>query len=111
MSRPLAVEGETISTLGRVRSNEVPEEEIYRRIVSTGNSQSMNIRTKVVLRAGFELLVHHELLNLPRHRLNVVDNQLIQIGELMRAINHKLGAHCLARRISVEFDNICSTAR
>ena len=66
----------------------------------------MIIRTKVVLRAGFELLVHHELFNLPRHCLDMVDDQLVQIGELMCPIDDELRADSLACRVRVGLHDI-----
>lgn len=49
--------------------------------------------------------MHHQLFHLPCHGLNVVDDQLIQIGELMR-VNDEFRAGPLSGGIRIQLDNI-----
>ena len=62
--------------------------------------------TKFIFWAMFELFVSHELLDLARHSLNVVDDEFIEIGELLVSIHNELGTHGLAGRIRVRLDDI-----
>ena len=62
--------------------------------------------TKVVFCTRLELLVHHQLLDLPCHGLYVVDNQFIQIGELMGPVYDELGSDRLTSGVCIGFHNV-----
>ena len=53
----------------------------------------------------------HELLHLPCHRLDVVDDQLIKIGVLVLRVNNKLVPNTLPSEVGVRLNDIYNTVR
>ena len=67
--------------------------------------------TQFVLGARLELLVRHQLFHLPRHRLDVVDDQLIKIGVLVLRVNNELVPNTLPSEVGVRLNDIYTTVR
>ena len=63
------------------------------------------VLTKFVLGTRLELLIRHELFDAPREGGNVVDDQLIQIGELL-SVDDELRTDVLTGRVGVRLYNI-----
>jgi len=60
----LSIQPKSVDTLVRIHTDEIFE-----------------IGMKLILISALELFVSHEFLGLPSHRLHIVDNKLVQIGE------------------------------
>ena len=63
--------------------------------------------TKLILRARLELLVCHQLFHASGDRLDVVYNQLVEIGVLFATFNEELIAEALAHNVRVWLSNVC----
>lgn len=63
--------------------------------------------TKLVFSARLELLVRHQLLYASGNGLDVVYNQLIQIGVLFATFDEESIAKALARDVRVRLSDVC----
>jgi len=63
--------------------------------------------TKLVFSARLELLVCHQLLHASGNGLDVVYNQLIQIGVLFATFDEESIAKALARDVRVRLSDVC----
>lgn len=64
--------------------------------------------TQLSLGTSLILLVSNELLDFARHRINVVHDQLVQIGVLVFSVNDELLPDVLLSRITARVHNICN---
>ena len=62
--------------------------------------------TEFILRSLLELLVRHEFFYLASHRLNVVDNQIVQIGIRVRVVHNELATDGLTGEVGVGLDDV-----
>ena len=63
--------------------------------------------TQFVLGTRLELLVGHKLFDAAREGGNVIDDQLVQVGELVFPVDDQRATSTLARRIGVGLIDIC----
>lgn len=72
----------------------------------TGCSRKIKrLHTKLLLSARFELLMRHQVIDTPGHRLNMVDDEFVQVRVLVRRIHHKTPSDVRAS-ISVDLGDI-----
>ena len=69
------------------------------------------VLTKFVLGTRLELLVRHELFDAPREGGNVVDDQLVQVGELVLSIDDQRTTCTLARGVGIGLVDIYATCQ
>lgn len=62
--------------------------------------------TKFVLGTRFELLVCHEFLDAPREGGDMIDDQLVQVGELVLPVDDQGTTSTLARGIGVRLIDV-----
>jgi hypothetical protein len=101
-----AVESEPVGALGRVGLHEVLQEQVFGELERTTRQRKARL-TELVFGARLELLMCHQFLHSSSDGLDMIDDQLVEIGVFFAAFDEEPIAKALARDVCVRLSYIC----